>query len=220
MDDKEFTVYDRLGPVTVTGTLLAAQWYGREDKPRWTDLALYRVTETLDDWRFTISCGGCSPPRTLLASMDTLGGAPVLCGACQKQFMPDLAQREKPFRYVLEITARSFVYHRAESPCAKRRHVFSTVKEVRTRSGNARWHKLFPCRVCKVPDLEDMRDDERIAEERSDPHLYLCSDAKSIIKRLYRHSGEISPMAFKLLRSAGDKDEDIAYAWKSTQRNI
>lgn len=217
MENKEFTVKDRLGLVTVTGALLADQRFGSDRKPRWTDMALYRVVETLDDWRITLSCTGCSPPRTLLTRVDTLGEAPIVCGGCEKQFVPDRSQPDKPFRYALEIIARSYVYHRADGRCAKRRHRYSTVEEVRMSSG--RWRNLFQCPVCKPPELEDMRDDERIAEERSDTHVYLCSDADSIIRKLYQRNGEISVMAAKLLREAARNDPNIDLALK-TQRKI
>lgn len=216
MENKEFTVHDRLGPVTVTGELLSDQRFGSDRKPRWTDLALYRVVETVHDWRLSLSCGGCSPPRMVLTSPDTLGEAQIICSECTKPFAPDGRQQDKPFRYALEIIARSWVYHRSPGPCVKRRHKITTVGDVRKSEG--RWDNLFPCRVCKPLDLEDMRPDERIAEERSDTHVYLCSDAAAIVNRMYRHSGEISGMATRLMLEAAKKDPDIAMAWKRPRR--
>lgn len=215
MNNKEFSVHDRLGPLTVTGSLLVDQRFGSDRKPRWTDMALYRIVETDHDARLTISCGGCNPPRVLLASPDALA-APIVCGNCEKPFAPDMRQQDKPFRYALEIIARSWVYHRVDGPCVKRRHKISTVGEVW--DSNARWRNLLPCTRCKPDDLKSMRDDERIAEERQDPHVYLCSDASAIVKRLYHHSGEISEMAAKMLREAARLDPDIARAWRGSRR--
>jgi hypothetical protein len=216
MENKEFTVHDRLGPFTVTGVLLVDQRFGSDRKPRWTDMALYQIVETVHDWRLTLSCGGCSPPRTLLASEDTLTEGQIICAACAKPFAPDERQQDKPFRYALEIIARSWVYHRADGPCVRRRHMINAVGSVQRNP--TRWRNLYPCPTCKPLDLEEMRADERIAEERSDTHVYLCSDAAAIVSRLYRHSGEISQMAARMLREAARKDPDIAMAWKGPRR--
>ncbi len=216
MENKEFTVHDRLGPLTVTGKLLVDQRFGSEHKTRWTDMALYQVVETAQDRRVTVSCQGCTPPRTLIVGVDTFSQAPIVCGQCQKSFTPDEKQRERPFRYALEIIARSWVYHRVDGPCATKRHKINTVSDVRKSAG--RWRNLYPCQKCKAPDLADMRDDESIAEERQDSHVYLCPDATTIVRRLYHHSGQISQLAAKLLREAARKDPDIATAWKNQRR--
>lgn len=216
MDFKEFTVQDRLGPLTVRGELLADRRFGADRKPRWTDLALYQVTTTVQDWRVTVACEGCQPARTLVVNAGTLSEAPIICGQCDKPFTPDERQREKPFRYALEIIARSWVYHRVPGPCVKKRHMITTVGEVE--KSNERWRNLLACRTCTPVDLVDMNDNDRIAEERQDSHVYLCSDAITIVNRLYRHSGEISPLAAGLLREAAMKDPEIAAAVKSTRR--
>lgn len=216
MVDKEFTVQDRLGTVIVTGRLLADQRFGSSGKPRWTDMALYRVTGTLHDWRLMLSCGGCSPPRMLVTSLETLSQAPITCGACEKPFAPDKDQTDKPFQYALEYLARSWVYHRATGSCAKSKHRFRTVGQVK--QSDVRWENLIPCNRCNPEDLEYLSDDERIAEEREETYVYLCSDAADIIKRLYYRSGEISKLAVGLLHEAARNDRDIASALHGQRR--
>lgn len=170
---QEFTVRDRLGDLTVKGRMLADCRYGRMDKPRWTDMALYQVVD------------------------------------------PD-----SEYRYALEYVARSFVYHRADGPCARKGHRITTVSEVR--ASEHRWRWLFPCRKpgCRPGELESMNDNDRIAEEKDNPHLYVCRDAPDILKRLYQHSGEISELAVKLLTQAAQKDPAIARAWRNTTRRV
>lgn len=192
MELEEFTVHDRLGPVTITGALLSDQRYGSETKPRWTDLALYRIVETRRSSSY--AARGEGPDRLVL----------------------ETNRRERPFRYALEIIARSWVYHDADGTCVKERHAISVVADVRMSGG--RWRSLYPCPTCKPADLENMRPDDRIAEERQDTHLYLCSDANAVIKRLYRHSGEISVLAAKLLHEASTEDRNIAEALRRMRR--
>lgn len=216
MDNREFTVHDRLGPLTVTGQLLADQRFGSQDytrKPRYTDMALYGIVETQQNRRVTVSCQGCTPARSLLVSEVTLHDAPVVCGRCEKPFLPDASQEDEPFRYVLEVIARSWVYHDINGPCKKTRHSIQTVGDVY--KSVERWRNLVPCNRCNPPDLQDMKDGERIAQERHDTHLYLCTDPLSIVKRLYHRSGEISVLAARLLREAAVKDPAIATAWQN-----
>lgn len=217
MANREFTVHDRLGPLTVTGQLLSDQRYGGSfNTPRWTDMALYGIVETLQNRRVTVSCQGCAPARSLLVSESALLDAPVVCGRCEKPFILDGSQDDKPFRYVLEIIARSWVYHDVNSACRKSRHKIQTVSDVY--ESVERWRNLVPCNRCNPPDLQDMQDGDRIAQERHDTHLYLCSDADAIIQRLYHRSGEISVLAAKLLRAAAREDPSIALAWKRLRK--
>lgn len=216
MERKEFTVHDRLGPLTLTGVLLSDQRFGSDRKPRWTDMALYEVVETEREQWLTARCTGCTPKRVLLANTETVNGAPVICGQCDQPFIPERTQNERPFRYALEIIARSWVYHRMGSSCVKPKHKISKVAEIWKSEG--RWRNLMPCERCKPSDLKEMRDEERIAEERSDTHVYLCSDARSVVRRLYRHSGEISLLAARLLRDAAHQNADIASAIKGPRR--
>jgi hypothetical protein len=215
MDNKDFTVHDRLGPVTVTGRLLVDKRFG-SDKPRWTDMALYQIVETGSHWQVAVQCGGCTPPRRLAVGVTMLADAPVVCGGCQQTFSPITGEKERPFRYALEIIARSWVYHRHGGPCVKSRHAISRIADVKKSGG--RWRNLYPCRRCNPPDLEEMGPNERIAEEREDCHVILCTDATSIVYKLYRRSGDISELAAKLLYEAAAKDDDIARALRSTRR--
>lgn len=209
MENKELTVHDRLGPLTVTGKLLVDQRFGSDRKPRWTDMALYQIVETNRDRRVTLSCEGCAPPRALVTNAITFAEAPIICGRCRKPFTPERHQQERPFRYALEIIARSWVYHDVNGPCIKPKHLITTVGKVKESPGG-RWRNLLPCTRCHPADLEKLRESDRIGEERADTHVYLCSDAKAIVSRLYRHSGELSQMASRMLREAARKDPDIA----------
>jgi hypothetical protein len=168
---QEFTVHDRLGPLTLKGKALAVFMEGRDDKPRWTDMALYRIIDT-----------------------------------------------DTPYRYGLEITARSYVYHRPSARCAKPHHKRTTVGDVR--QSDNRWRNLFPCERCNPPELERMNDINRISEERDDPHFYVCIDPADIIAKLYQRNGEISEMAAKLLRKAAHEEPEIAKAWKVPDRRV
>jgi len=194
MEEKEFIVHDRVGPVILRGFLLSDRRFGSERKPRWTDMALYRLTRTERDYSRTVRSGGPDQPLFL-----------------------EPQRNERSFRYALEIVARSWVYHDTDSPCVKERHTISSVAEVRASAG--RWRNLLPCEKCKPAEPEDMRDDQFIAEETPDPHLYLCLDVQSILRRIYRHSGEISVLAAKLLADAALADPAIAAALK-TKRKI
>ena len=212
MENKEFTVTDRLGELTITGQLLSDQRFGSDRSPRWTDLALYRIVEIQRDAWFTARCRGCKPRRAILISTASLDGDPIFCDVCKK--LIDLP--EDPFTYALEIIARSWVYHKFGGPCVKRKHQISVVQDVK-RSGT-RWRYLVPCTRCKPGELEHLRPGDRIAEERSDPHIYVCSNADMIVRRLYHHSGEISMLAAKLLREAAREDPDIAKALVGDRR--
>lgn len=195
MEDKEFIVQDRLGSLILRGFLLSDRRYGSEhNKPRWTDMALYRLTRTERDYSRTVRSGGPDQPLFL-----------------------EPGRNERSFRYALEIIARSWVYHDATGPCVKERHTVVSVGKIRQSVG--RWENLLPCAKCKPADLEDMSDDQVIAEENPDTHLYLCLDAQSLLRRLYRHSGEISGLAAKLLTDASLADPAIAAALK-TKRKI
>lgn len=215
MDTKEFTVHDRLGPVVVRGTLLADKRFGSDRKPRWTDLALYQIVETLRTWRVTARCQ-CSPPRILQTFPQTIEDAPILCGRCEKPFTVETDRREKVFRYALEVTARSWVYHRRDSACVKPRHKITTIAELKKSDG--RWNNLFPCNRCKPFDIEDMNDTDEIAEERPDERIYLCTDGPDVVKRLYHHSSEISVLAARLLREAAVVDPEIERAITGSRR--
>jgi hypothetical protein len=193
MEHKEFTVHDRLGPLTITGQLLSDQRFGSGRKPRWTDMVLYRLTRTERDYSRTARSSGPD-----------------------QRFVLEERRRESSFRYALEIIARSWVYHGATGPCVRERHTITTIGEVRGSPG--RWKNLLPCTRCNPPDLEKMRDDEHIAEENPDAHLYLCYDARSLVKRLYRHSGEISELGAKLLNEAAMADSGIAVALRERRR--
>lgn len=193
MENKEFTVHDRLGPLAIRGVLLSDQRFGSDRKPRWTDMALYRVTKTERDSSRTARSGGRDQP-----------------------FLLEEKRSERSFRYALEIIARSWVYHHATGPCVRERHTIVAVGDVRDSSG--RWRNLFPCDKCKPEDLEEMSDDQFIAEENADTHLYLCYDAQSLLRRIYRHSGEISVLAAKLLAEAAQNDPAVAVAWKAKRK--
>lgn len=193
MEHKEFIVHDRVGAVSIIGTLLSDQRFGSETKPRWTDMALYRIIETRRSHSRTVR--GAAPGQPLFVEED---------------------KREKPFRYALEIIARSWVYHDATGRCVKERHTVTTVGEARQSPG--RWRQLYPCTVCNPPDLEKMDAGDRIAEENEELHLYLCSDASAVVKRLYRHSGEISVLAAKLLSESASKDRPLALALRRPRR--
>lgn len=166
---QEFTVRDRLGELTLRGIMLADARYGRSDRPRWTDMALYQVTDPASE-----------------------------------------------FRYVLEIVARSFVYHRFGGSCVRAGHRINTVADVR--ESEHRWKWLVPCRRCKPPELEAMRLSDRIAEEKDKHQLYMCTDAEDILTRLYREKGEISELAAKLLIEATGRDPELEMAWRETRR--
>lgn len=216
MDIREFTVRDRLGTIVVTGSLLADRRFGSEFKPRWTDMALYKVEETSGHLQVDAQCGGCSPARRIQVDQRTLAEAPILCGSCDKPFAPRARQQDKPFRYLLEITARSWVYHKVPGKCVRPKHRIITVAEAY--KSKSRWDNLVACNRCRPADVQDMQDDDRIAEEVEDPHIYLCADAPAILRRLYRRNGEISELAVKLLREAAIADPDIAAAWDGVRK--
>jgi hypothetical protein len=217
---KEFVVHDRLGELRVTGELLSEQRFGGDGtKLRWTDMALYAVTETVHDGRLavTVECEGCVPSRVFTLGAEFYDQGAILCGLCGKPFIPSEQQADQPIRYALEVVARSVVYHRVGGPCVRKRHMITTVGDVKR--SDYRWDNLTACDKpgCRPPDLEDMRDNEKIAEERTDPHVYACTDAASVITRLYRR-GEISGLAAKLLRESARKDPDIAKAMRNPRR--
>lgn len=132
----------------------------------------------------------------------------------------EIVDDESPHRYALEIIARSFVYHRFNSSCVRKKHRLVTVGEIA--ESEHRWEFLVPCpkRSCNPPDLNQMRDSERVAEELDEPRLYVCTDAKDILRKLYSHSGEISELAEKMLVQASRQDPDIARAWRNTTRRV
>lgn len=123
------------------------------------------------------------------------------------------------FRYALEITARSVVYHAVSGPCARpERHRITTIADVR--KSPERWDTLIPCdrTGCEPEDLEKLNDNDQIAEEVEEPHAYLCVYAIDIIDRLYHHSGEISELAADMLNKAARNDSYIDRARKMRWR--
>lgn len=128
--------------------------------------------------------------------------------------------RNSRWQYALEIIAQTCVYHRADGPCVRKRHRVLTVDELRTAVDTQRWKYLFPCERtgCAPADLEDMDGATRVAEERPDPHLYLCTKPSDILARIYQHSGQISELAAELLHKAAREDPSIAMAWKKMRR--
>lgn len=123
--------------------------------------------------------------------------------------------RRSGFRYALEITGRSVVYHRADGPCAQpERHRITTIADVR--QSQPRWDTLFPCDRdgCRPGDLEELADTDKIAEEVEEPNVYLCEYAVQIIDKLYRHNGEISELAAKMLEKAAQNDSHVDRARK------
>lgn len=218
MENKEFTVHDRLGPLSFKGSLLSDKRWSLTRLVRWTDMALYAVESMAHDRYLgtTLQCEGCQPPRVLQVGQETLDEGAIHCGICAKAFIIADEQQEQPMRYALEITARSRVYHRTGSACVRSKHWVRPVREVE--QNRARWGELAPCRDCKPARLAQMRPDEYIAEERDEPRIYLCTSAAAVINKLYRRNGEITELAAKLLKDAAVIDPDIAEAIDSRRR--
>lgn len=213
---------DRLGtPIRFTGELLAdKRWEDAGRKLRWTDMALYAVHSMAHDQQLSVMtvCEGCRPARTLPVEQRILDEGSILCGRCGKPFVPAEVQEAEPIRYVLQIIARSCVYHRVGSPCVRSRHQLKTVAEIE--QNGQRWWELKPCQEdgCKPPLLEEMAPQDRIAEEQDDPRFYLCKNAADVLNKLYRRNGEITSLAAKLLKDAARGDPDIAYAMQDRRR--
>lgn len=51
-DVQEFQVFDRLGPLTLRGRILASCRWDKTDKPRWTDMVLYGVVDTESEYKY------------------------------------------------------------------------------------------------------------------------------------------------------------------------
>lgn len=123
--------------------------------------------------------------------------------------------RRSGFRYALQITGRSVVYHRVGGPCSKpKRHRFTTIRSLR--DSKMRWDMLFPCDRdgCEPEDLEELADTDRVAEEVEEHHVYLCEYAVQIVDKLYKHNGEISQLAADMLEKAARNDPHIDRARK------
>jgi hypothetical protein len=221
LDNSEFTLHDRAGaPLRFKGQLLSDMRWGSGPKPRWTDMALYAVSSMAHDrtLRVAVECEGCTPRRTLMIEQRSLDEGDILCGRCGKLFIPSETQRDEQVRYALQITARSRMYHAVNSPCVRSKHRKRTIASLK--GDPERLRMLSPCPEtgCRPPPLDRMGPQERIAEERDDPQLYLCVSAADVISKLYRRNGEITVLAAKLLREAAIKDPDIALAMISRTR--
>jgi hypothetical protein len=170
MRKRQFTVRDRLGPIKFVGQQLAYCKWGRDEgKLRWTDMALYKITE-----------------------------------------------KESEYSYVLEVIAKSYVYHKTKGPCVRSRHRISRIQDIR--SSGHRWRNLYPCPICEPGELEDLKDDDTVSEEQDDRTVYVCKDPADIVRRLYQRSGEISELAAECLQQAAKVDPEIATAWTSVRR--
>lgn len=125
---------------------------------------------------------------------------------------------KSPYQYALQITARSIVFHRPGGPCASPRHRIVTAAEVWKDS--ERCISLVPCRKpgCRPQELGLMDGQAKIAEEQDDHHLFLCTSASDILKKLYRQKGEISSLAGDVLEDAARVEPRIAQAWKTRRR--
>lgn len=218
MEVQEFTLRDRLGPLTFKGRILADARYGRLDKPRWTDMALYEITDPHSTQRSVKDI-----ERELIKDLsqeDVFRELPrtrrtALFDSMMPHIIPRIVEEQPVYHYVLAYVARSFVYHRADGPCVRDRHRITRVRDVRFTDDDHRWHNLFPCNRCHPEDLEDMNGSDRIAEEKDKHHFDLCTDASDVIARLYRRNGTISDLAAKLLYEARENDPAIARAFKN-----
>lgn len=219
---QQITVRDRLGPVSFQGHILADCRWGRSDKPRWTDMVLYKIDN--DD---ALRSSGVFVEVLLNEFTEELSDRDPFfkLRPHQRDALNDMMSRtlqhvvtlQQKYRYALVITARSYVYHRPGSPCVKRRQRFTTAGEVR--SSNHRWRWLVPCRkaACRPKQLEYLNDSDQIVEEQDKNQLFICTSASDILARLYQRSGEISDLSAKLLIQAADSDPDISGALRSTR---
>ena len=93
----------------------------------------------------------------------------------------EVIDRSSHWKYAIQVIAKSYVYHRVDSPCVSERHRIATIKHIR--SSDHRWKNLYPCwkKDCTPPDLEHMTDDAQVAEEREEPSLYLCTNPADIL---------------------------------------
>lgn len=208
-DVKEFALRDRLGPLVVKGELIADSRFGSETRPRWTDMALYRVADP----------GGVPRSKQFLHDIaaDTMNNTQRAALAGVMPRLVNLLYDTQPiYHYVIEIVARSYVYHRFPGGCVKPRHHISTVAEIR--ESNHRWRNLFQCEKCRPPELEHMQTHQKVAEEKPESQVYLCTTASDIISRLQRRNGEISLLAARMLRKAAVHDPDIAAAIEAERR--
>jgi hypothetical protein len=223
-DVHEFTVRDRLGPVKVTGRILADRRFDRLSKPRWTDMALYEVvasdrsprsTDAFTEGLIRQLTRELSGEKLILSLPEAAQGA---LNDTVARTLRRMAPAPPVYQYLLEFVARSVVYHRIGGPCVKSSHRITKVGDVR--DDEYRWGNLSPCdrRGCYPPDLKDMSDSDQIAEEKDNHHLYLCTSAPDIIKKLYDRNREISGLAAEVLVEAGGKDPRIAQAWRSKRR--
>lgn len=219
MQIEEFTVRDRLGPVVFKGQILADCRFAESDKPRWTDMVLYGVSDPASTRR---------PAQVIeqelirdLSREDLFREMPRgrridLLNSLMKHVVPRLVDEQPVYQYVLAFIARSSVYHLLSSDCVRDRHQINTVEQIR--ASNPGWRDLYPCRRCRPADLQRLSPGVQVAEEKDKHHLYLCTDASDVLSRLYRRNGEISELAVELLTEAATSDPAIARAFSSNRR--
>lgn len=219
MQIEEFTVRDRLGPVVFKGQILADCRFAQSDKPRWTDMVLYGISDPASTRRSAQVI-----EQELIRDLSRLdplremprGRRTDFLNSLMPHIVPRLVDEQPVYQYVLSFIARSAMYHLASSDCVRDRHRISTAAQVRAE--NPEWRGMWPCRRCRPDDLHRLSPGVRIAEEKDKHHLYLCTDASDVLSRLYRRNGEISELAVELLTKAAATDPAIARAFSSTRR--
>lgn len=125
---------------------------------------------------------------------------------------------EQGYRYLLETVARSRVYHRLDGGrCVRERHLRTTAGELRKRDA-AEWTRLAPCHLCAPGALKGLDGAFRIAQEGDDSSFFVCTDAPDIVNQIYRHKGEVSLLAARVLQNAARNDRAIENALKNPRR--
>lgn len=117
-----------------------------------------------------------------------------------------VAEEGVPYRYALQVVARSVVYHKTDGPC--HRGVRMTVGVLARDVDAARFLALDPCAEpgCQPLDLDDLADEDRVKVEEDFPALHRCETAAQVVDIL---KDRMRGPAWRLMQAACRVDEDF-----------
>ncbi len=118
----------------------------------------------------------------------------------------------KPFKYVLQTTSKSIVYHRADGACP---HGLRQTVEKLLRNRD-RYEALRPCPEClpgvDAHHLDSLEESAAVNVEQDRPTLYKCRTIEQVIDSLRGRDGTIVGLGLGLLDEAAENDPDIERA--------
>lgn len=117
-----------------------------------------------------------------------------------------------PYEYVLWITGRSVVYHKAGNRCDRGVGQRGVNVNVGKLGETERYDVLVACPSCRPTELDELNNADMVAVEEDRYTLHRCTDADALIEALEDRDGNISGLSIRLLNNAAEIDPAIRQA--------